>query len=183
MRFIDYYFTLEICLGATEEEIKRAYRNISLKYHPDKNKDNPDATLRQQEINEAYYILGNTEKRKVYNIEYLRYQDFVKKSTEQRNTSSSKATEQNGSEQRKQKAESKNPQNQSSDEEFEVFDERLKDWIYEAKKQASKVAKQAAADFKGVVKEGANAALNGLVTVVVGIVVINLIYFIFKSCQ
>ncbi len=180
MIFVDYYAILEIPFDAVHEDIKKAYRKLSLKYHPDKNKDNPNATLRQQEINEAYYILGNTEKRKVYYIEYIRYQDFIKKLTEQRNTSSSKTTEQNDN--GKQKADYNNSQNQSVNEEFEVFDEHLKDWIYEAKKHASKVAKQAAADFKGVVKEGANAALNGLVTVVIGIVVINLIYFIFKSC-
>lgn len=183
MKFIDYYSVLEISFGATDTELKKAYRELSMRYHPDRNKDNPTATLKQQEINEAYYILGNSEKKKAYDKEYLRYHEFIKNSTRQKQERESKTTEQNSREKEQEKTNNKNYQNQTPYEEFEVFDERLKDWMTEAKKQASQVAKQAASDFKGVVKEGANAAIGGVITVVIWIVVVNVIYFIFKSCQ
>jgi curved DNA-binding protein CbpA len=183
MRFIDYYSILEIPFNSTDDELKKAYRVLSMKYHPDRNKDNPSSTLKQQEINEAYYILGNAEKKKAYDVEYLRYQEFVRNSTRQKHERDTKSADQNSKEKERQRTDNKSYQNQTSYEEFEVFDERLKDWMTEAKKQASQVAKQAAADFTGVVKEGAFAALGGLFTVIIWIIVINVIYFIFKSCQ
>ena len=183
MKFTDYYSILEVPFGATNDELKKAYRTLSMKFHPDRNKDNPSATLKQQEINEAYYILGNAEKKKAYDKEYLRYQEFVRNSTRQKQERNSKTAEENHKEKEYQRTDNRSYQNQTSYEEFEVFDERLKDWMTEAKKQASQVAKQAASDFKGVVKEGANAALGGVITVVIWIVVVNVIYFIFKSCQ
>ena len=183
MRFIDYYSVLEISFGATDAELKKAYRDISMRCHPDRNKDNPNATLKQQEINEAYYILGNSEKKKAYDNEYLRYQEFVRNSTRQKQESGSKKAEESRKEKEHRRTDDRSYQNQTSYEEFEIFDERLKNWMTEAKKQASQVAKQAASDFKGVVKESAFAALGGLFTVIIWIVVINVIYFIFKSCQ
>jgi DnaJ family protein B protein 6 len=64
---VDYYRTLEIPKNATEAEIKKAYRKLALKWHPDKNPDNPDeAHKRFKEISEAYEVLSDKKKRRVY---------------------------------------------------------------------------------------------------------------------
>lgn len=60
------YDQLSIKPDATQEEIKKAYRKAALKWHPDKNKDNPQAAERFKEVSQAYEILSDPEKRKVY---------------------------------------------------------------------------------------------------------------------
>lgn len=66
MAFIDYYKILGVDKNASEAEIKKAYRRMAKKYHPDINKDDPQAEKRFQAINEANEVLGNPEKRKKY---------------------------------------------------------------------------------------------------------------------
>ena len=66
MAFIDYYKVLGVKSDASQEEIKRAYRRMAKRYHPDTNKDAPDAKERFQEINEANEVLSDPEKRKKY---------------------------------------------------------------------------------------------------------------------
>jgi DnaJ-related protein SCJ1 len=65
----DFYEVLEVQQDATAKQIKKAYRKLSLQWHPDKNPDNPDATSKFQEISRAYEILGNEETRQVYDYE------------------------------------------------------------------------------------------------------------------
>ena len=62
----DYYKILGVSRNATQEEIKRAYRRLALKYHPDRNKGNKEAEERFKEINEAYAVLSDPEKRRQY---------------------------------------------------------------------------------------------------------------------
>lgn len=62
----DYYKTLGVEKKATQEEIKKAYRAMAMKYHPDRNKANKDAEAKFKEINEAYGVLSDTEKKKQY---------------------------------------------------------------------------------------------------------------------
>ncbi len=62
----NYYEILGVEKNASDEEIKSAYRKLAKKYHPDLNKDNPDAAEKFKEINEAYECLGDKQKRSNY---------------------------------------------------------------------------------------------------------------------
>lgn len=62
----DYYEVLGVNKDASEEEIKKAFRKLAVKYHPDKNKDDKNAEEKFKEINDAYQILGDKEKREKY---------------------------------------------------------------------------------------------------------------------
>ncbi len=62
----DYYKILGVSKDATPEEIKKAFRKLAIKYHPDKNKGNKEAEERFKEINEAYAVLSDPEKKKQY---------------------------------------------------------------------------------------------------------------------
>jgi len=62
----DYYKILNIGRNASKEEIKKAYRQLAMKYHPDKNKDDKVAEEKFKQVSEAYAVLGNDEKRKQY---------------------------------------------------------------------------------------------------------------------
>ena len=66
MAFIDYYKVLGLDRTATQADIRKAYRRLAKQYHPDINKDNPQAQERFQEINEANEVLSDPEKRKRY---------------------------------------------------------------------------------------------------------------------
>jgi molecular chaperone DnaJ len=62
----DYYQILGVGRDASAEEIKKAYRKMALQHHPDRNRDNPEAEERFKEASEAYSVLGNSEKRQIY---------------------------------------------------------------------------------------------------------------------
>ncbi|MBC7389264.1 MAG: J domain-containing protein [Opitutaceae bacterium] len=66
MDFIDYYKVLEIDKKASEDDIKKAYRKLARKLHPDLNPDDKDAQKKFQKINEANEVLSDPEKRKKY---------------------------------------------------------------------------------------------------------------------
>src|SRR3989440_447037 len=62
----DYYEVLSVSRTATEEEVKRSYRKLAVKYHPDKNPDDPHAEEKFKELGEAYDVLMDADKRAAY---------------------------------------------------------------------------------------------------------------------
>src|ERR687886_2384126 len=66
MEFKDYYEILGLKRGATDKEIRSAYRKLARKYHPDVNPGNKEAESKFKELNEAYEVLGDPAKRKKY---------------------------------------------------------------------------------------------------------------------
>ena len=67
MEFRDYYKTLGVDRSASQDAIKKAFRKLARRYHPDVNQNDPEAERRFKALNEAYEVLGNAETRKKYN--------------------------------------------------------------------------------------------------------------------
>src|SRR5687767_9763542 len=66
VKFRDYYETLGVGRNASEDEIKKAYRKLARKYHPDLNPNNKQSEDKFKEVQEAYEVLGDKEKRGHY---------------------------------------------------------------------------------------------------------------------
>lgn len=64
----DFYEILGVEKNATEDDIKKAYRKLAIKYHPDKNPDNPEAEAQFKKIAEAYAVLSDSGKRRSYDL-------------------------------------------------------------------------------------------------------------------
>ncbi|MEC8307104.1 MAG: DnaJ domain-containing protein, partial [Chlamydiota bacterium] len=62
----DFYDVLGVSRNATQEEIKKAYRKLAVKLHPDKNRGDDSATARFKEVSEAYQVLSQPDKRAMY---------------------------------------------------------------------------------------------------------------------
>ncbi|HEX3034382.1 MAG TPA: DnaJ domain-containing protein [Thermodesulfobacteriota bacterium] len=75
MSLKNYYRVLSVSEDATHQQIKKAYRRLAYRYHPDRNKRNPYATEKMKELNEAYSVLGNPQKRRQYDA--LRHQHIL----------------------------------------------------------------------------------------------------------
>ena len=64
----DYYEVLEVSKDATDSEIKRAFRSLARRYHPDKNPEDAEAESKFKEVQEAYAVLSNPDERKKYDM-------------------------------------------------------------------------------------------------------------------
>src|SRR5215218_11066762 len=62
----DYYAVLGVSSTASQDEVKKQYRRMAKKYHPDANANDPKASEKFKEISEAYNVVGDAEKRKQY---------------------------------------------------------------------------------------------------------------------
>lgn len=166
--FIDYYKILGVDFSASFEEIRTAYRSLSKKWHPDLNPDK-DVTSIMQQINEAYCILGNAQKRERYNAEYLKYQDFCKQTTIKQGT--------------KRKSNYTSADTSTTYEyEYNVFDENVKQDIENARKRA----KEYVDEFMQGLKESNRKAIKSgggtfLTYIIVGILM-SLIAILFPHC-
>ncbi|MBI3536870.1 MAG: DnaJ domain-containing protein [Chloroflexi bacterium] len=78
MEYKDYYKILGVAKNASEKEIKQAYRRLARKYHPDVNPNNKAAQETFKEINEAYEVLSDSEKRNKYNTLGANWQQYEK---------------------------------------------------------------------------------------------------------
>jgi curved DNA-binding protein len=96
MEFIDYYKILGVSKNATDEEIKKAYRKLARKLHPDINPNDKEAHAKFQQLNEANAVLSDPEKRKKYDKygkdwehgeEYEKYQQQQRQHNNQQQTS------------------------------------------------------------------------------------------------
>ncbi|MDY0780882.1 J domain-containing protein [Tenacibaculum sp. IB213877] len=85
MAFIDYYKTLGINKDASDNDIKKAYRKLARKYHPDLNPNDKEAEKRFKEVNEANEVLSNPENRKKYDQygEHWKHADEIEKAKQQ----------------------------------------------------------------------------------------------------
>ena len=72
----DYYKVLGVSKTATAEEIKKAYRNLAFKYHPDRNAGNAEAEEKFKQISAAYDVLGDEAKRRNYDSGYSEYNSY-----------------------------------------------------------------------------------------------------------
>ena len=62
----DYYDILGVSKDASQEDIKKAYKKLAKKYHPDLNKENKESETKFKEVNQAFSVLGNEKKRENY---------------------------------------------------------------------------------------------------------------------
>ena len=62
----DYYKILGVDENAEEKQIKEAFRRLALQYHPDRNRDNPEASAIMKDLNESYAVLSDPRKRREY---------------------------------------------------------------------------------------------------------------------
>ena len=63
---VDYYEVLSVSKDCDEQELKTAYRKLAMRYHPDRNPDNPEAEERFKQASEAYQVLSDPQKRAAY---------------------------------------------------------------------------------------------------------------------
>jgi curved DNA-binding protein CbpA len=173
--FVDYYSILGVDEKATQDGIKLAFKKQALKWHPDRN-PGQDTTNRMQEINEAYLILKDLEARYRYDQEYQMFKKFKK---------SKESNEYENDENKK--ADQKNHHNTHAYSDYNVNDDILYKWMYNAKRQAVDLAIQTIEDFKGMasvaVKAAAKEAGNQFAAQIVIFIIFIVVFAFANSCN
>ena len=150
----DYYKILGITPAATQEEIKKAYRSQSMRWHPDKN-PGMDTTAEMQDINEAYNILKDPITRARYDAEYARF--------------NSTRFEQQESD----------PKAEAS---YDIKDETLKEDIKEARKAAEDYVREFYASLKNDTKKAARGAWDEVKGFVIVSIIMSIIVTVVVIC-
>lgn len=158
--FKDYYQILGILPSASKQQIKQAYREMSLKWHPDKN-PNVDVTSIMQDINEAYKILNNDISRSRYDKEYHAF---------------AKERDKHSNNQQKAKAESWNYS-------YKVNDDDLKNDINEARKYAKDIVDEFLKNFKGTAKVAAKGAWEESYGYIIGGIFMTILFALIRACH
>ncbi len=153
--FKDYYKILGIAKNATQEEIKKAYRSQSLRWHPDKN-PGMDTTAKMQDINEAYNILKDVATRERYDAEYARFN-----STRFEHPRASKKEEP----------------------EYDIKDETLKEDIKEARKAAEDYVREFCASLKKDSKKAVRGAWDEMKGYLIFSVIMSFIVMAVMTCS
>ena len=157
MEFKDYYAILEIDRQSSSDEIKAAYRLLSKKWHPDLNPGR-DVTKKMQDINEAYAILKNPDKKARYDYEYDNYY-------------------------RTEQAKQEEKQRTESRQEYKVHNEDLKQDINEARKYAEVLVAEFFKSLKETSKVAAKGALNEAKGYVIAGIIMSIIASIIMTCS
>lgn len=163
--FKDYYKILGIHRYVSTQEIKSAYRVMSMKWHPDKN-SNTDVTNIMQNINEAYAILKDNNKRERYNQEYdMFFAQLSFRSFE----------------------ESENDFSEEYEYDYDIKDDILKDDIAHARKYAKELVDEFLKSFKeaskAAVKGAAEKSIQYAVSWIIAGVVLAILGSIIRSCN
>ena len=156
----DYYEVLGVSKGASEDEIKKAYRKKSLEWHPDRN-PGVDVTEMMQDINEAYKILNDDISRARYDKEYLLF-------TQQRENSKLKRS---------------SPQPESWNYDYEVNDDDLRNDINEARAYAKDLVDEFLKSLKETSKAAAKGAWDGAYGYIIGGIIATIIFALIRACH
>lgn len=158
--FKDYYLLLGISPSASKQEIKNAYRNLSLRWHPDRN-PGVNVTEMMQDINEAYKILYN-------DVSRVRYYKEYKKFAQRRDQS------------RPQQEEVKQ---ESWNYDYEVNDDELRNDINEARRYAKDLVDDFFRNIKETSKVAAKGAWNGAYGYILGGILVSIVFTLIKACH
>lgn len=90
----DYYKILGVSENSNNDELKKAFRKLAKKYHPDRNKDDEGAKLKFQEVNEAYGVLSDEKSRKEYDEKRAAFNNEKENKSSRNATQSSRKKEQ-----------------------------------------------------------------------------------------
>ena len=167
--FKDYYRILGVSPNCSDAEIKKAYREMSLRYHPDKNHcSNAEAIM--VDINEAYCILKDGDMRARYNTEYIAFISFRKKEA--------------ANKYRKDKnAENFSTSMPSESDDYNIHDEQVYDDIKDANAYAKQIVQEFLDSLKKDTKLAANGAWGEMKFQIIGAIIASIIFLLIRTCS
>lgn len=166
--FVDYYSILEIEYPSSTDEIKKSYRRLSLKWHPDRH-PNEDTSKRMVEINEAYFVLKDSEKKARYDEEYIHYYLFEKR-TNNIQTSETSSSQQKSSEYQR------STYSEFTSSNYHFHNTKVQDDIFEAHKVAKGLVDEFLKQFKESSKDAAKGAWEEMWPYVIIIIISTIIF-------